>query len=82
VKGLRACGVRVLDLGNVGKGCPDILCGTPRGNTLIEIKAPGGTLTPDQVRFFAEWTGPKAVAESLQEALRALGMARDPHRAA
>jgi len=72
-KGLRDRGIRVIDLGAVGGGCPDLLAGTPRGNTLLEIKAPGGDLTPAQVAFFATWPGPKAVVETLEQALAAVG---------
>lgn len=72
-KGLRDRGIRVLDLGSVGDGCPDLLAGTPRGNVLLEVKRPGGKLTPEQVTFFATWPGPKAVVETLEEALAAVG---------
>jgi len=73
VKGLRARGVRVLVLSRVGKGCPDLLAGTPRANTLLEVKTDDGDLTPAQAAFFASWPGPKAVVRSLDEALAAVG---------
>ena len=57
----------------MGKGVPDLLAGTPRGNTLLEIKTDDGDLEPAQREFFATWPGPKAVVRTLAEALAAVG---------
>lgn len=77
VAALRAAGVSVLCLHQIGRGCPDLLLGTPRGNLLVELK--DGTkppsaqkLTPDEEKFFNSWRGPRAVVASLPEAFEAL----------
>ncbi len=72
---LRDVGCSVLDLGNVGEGCLDLLVATPRGRTLLmEIK--DGTkppsarkLTPDQEAFIRAWKGEVVVVLSREEAL-------------
>jgi hypothetical protein len=71
VKALRAAGRRVLDLGAVGKGCPDLLVAAHGRLVLLEVKAPGGTLTPDQRTFAAAW--PVVVVRSPAEAIAATG---------
>jgi Holliday junction resolvase len=80
VKALRAAGCKVLSLAACGKGVPDLLvyrdsnyCG--EWITLIEVKNPAGrgtSLTPDQVKFHAEW--PVTVVTTPEEALRAVGL--------
>ena len=77
VAGLRAAGCSVLPLHQLGRGVPDILIGTKRGNLLLEIK--DGTkcpsarrLTVDEELFHAAWLGPRDVAGSLVEALGCL----------
>jgi hypothetical protein len=66
-----------LDLGAVGKGCPDILVGTRKGSMLQELKdgslpPSARKLTPDEVAFHASWKGPIAVVCSLEESIEAL----------
>jgi len=72
VKALRAAGRRVLDLSRVGQGCPDILVAWGGGLILMEIKAPGGRLTPQQVAFAQQWR--VVVVHSVAEALAATGI--------
>jgi len=79
VDALRSVGATVLDLSRVGKGCPDILVGHRSANYLMEIKdgqktASRKTLTPQQREFFATWAGHAIVVETVDEALRALGV--------
>lgn len=74
VKALRAAGRRVLVLSAVGKGCPDLLVSWPGHNLLMECKMQDGKLTPDQERFFNDWTGPVCVVRSAAEALAATGV--------
>jgi hypothetical protein len=82
VAGLRAAGVSVTVLAEVGSGCPDLLCGYQSRTTLIEVKDPtqppsGRQLTPDQIRWLREWRGgPAAVVLDLEGALRACGVIR------
>lgn len=81
VAALRTVGCTVLDLGNVGQGCPDLLVATPRGRTLlIEVKDGAKAkskraLTPAQREFMATWRGEVCVAENEQQAvLQAMGL--------
>jgi Holliday junction resolvase len=85
VKALRDAGCKVLSLAACGKGVPDLLVKTPdrvevnavrwSDLFLLEVKNPAGRgtgLTPDQVKFHAEW--PVTVVTTPEEALRAVGL--------
>ena len=85
VSALRAAGCKVLSLAACGKGVPDILAMAPPvgglesivwpGLFLLEVKNPAGrgtSLTPDQVKFHAEW--PVTVVTTPEEALAAVGI--------
>jgi VRR-NUC domain-containing protein len=65
----------VLQLHQVGGGCPDLILGLKSRhgpiNLLVEVKTEDGSLTPDQIRFHREWRGQRAVIRSINE-LRAL----------
>lgn len=86
VDALRAHGCKVLSLAACGKGVPDLLVrrtGTFQGYSvwdglsLLEVKNPKGkgtSLTPDQVRFHADW--PVTVVTNADEALEAVGIHR------
>lgn len=74
VEALRKAGATVLHLHTVGRGCPDILAGYDGEDYLIEIKMPGGVLTPDQAEFFRTWQGHAYVVRSADEALRLIGV--------
>ena len=52
-------GCSVVDLGDVGNGCPDLLIGCAGETGLAEVKVEGEELRPTQVRFNAEWRGRK-----------------------
>ena len=65
---LRACGLKVAFTHVLGQGAPDFLVGGWRldytGGTSIgpallwvELKSPGGRLTPAEERFHQEWAG-------------------------
>ena len=78
VDGLRAVGATVQPLHTVGCGCPDLLVGYRGHNYLIEVKdgakpPSARELTPDQQEWMSTWRGQKAVAESLDDALWAIG---------
>lgn len=81
VSALRATGCTVQSLAAVGSGCPDILVGRGGAVLLMEIKdgakAPSDRrLTPDQVRWHADWRGPPVVVVmSVDDALRAMAEA-------
>ena len=71
VKALRDIGVSVAITSNVGNGFPDLVCAARHANrnVLIEVKAEGECLTPEQVRFHASWRGPIFIVHSVAEAL-------------
>ena len=66
---LRACGWRVLSLADLGGGAPDLLLFRAEQRLrLVEVKRPGGKLTPAQKQFLAEgW--PVTILESVEDAL-------------
>jgi Holliday junction resolvase len=78
VAALRQAGFSVCILSAAGHGgvagCPDLVCGGSGTNWLMEVKAPGGKLTPDQVKWYAAWRGQVAVVRSVDDALRVVGV--------
>ena len=79
VKRLRSAGSRVLDLGDVGEGCPDTLVAWGGQMLLMEIKdgkkpPSARRLTPQQEHFHATWPGPVVVVTSVEQALAATGV--------
>lgn len=76
VKALRKIGCKVTSLAAVGSGVPDLLCWHPmagRRMVLLEIKGPGGKLTPDQTKWHSEWAGALVfVVRTLEEAIAAV----------
>ncbi len=76
VQALRSQGASVLSLAALGQGVPDILVYSPftRQYILFEIKNPSKPkadrqLTPDQVKWHADWKGPVRIVHTAQEAL-------------
>lgn len=76
VDALRKAGCRVCITSSFGGGLPDLLVGFPnREIALVEVKdgskpPSARKLTPDQVKFHAEWYGwPLFVVTSVDEAL-------------
>jgi len=79
IDALRKVGCSVLDLSRVGSGAPDIAAGRMdingvKHNYLIEIKNSNKPpsqrkLTPDQVKFHADWKGQINTVKSVDEAL-------------
>lgn len=74
VAALRKAGCTVQHLHTIGSGCPDLLVGYNAENWLLEIKAPGGTLTPDEREWWMKWNGQVAVARSAEDALQIIGI--------
>ncbi len=76
---LRDVGCSVLDLGNVGEGCSDLLVAVNRFRTfLLEVKdgskVPSARkLTPAQEKFRASWRGEYHVVYSRRAALDLVG---------
>jgi hypothetical protein len=79
VRDLEGLHYSVLNLAMVGEDCPDVLVGgnTADGrskiNVLVEIKTRTGQLTPGQREFQETWRGPRIVARSTADVLRAFG---------
>jgi Holliday junction resolvase len=70
VKKLRSMGATVVDLSAVGKGMTDLLVGFDNQTILLEVKSGADKkFTPQQIKFFATWTGGMlARVNSVQEA--------------
>ena len=79
IAALRKVGASVQPLHTLGSGCPDLLVGYRHVNYLMEIK--DGELPPSKRRLTADestwmqtWNGQYAVAGSVREALRIIGV--------
>jgi len=51
------------------RGAPDLLIGWRGRNLLIELKRPGGKLTPAQERFHSRWRGQVCICRSIDEVI-------------
>lgn len=76
-EGLRKAGYLVLDLGAVGRGCPDLLVAGHGRMVLLEVKdgskpPSARRLTPDEEAFHRQWGRHAIVVTSLEEALAAV----------
>ncbi|HZN68013.1 MAG TPA: hypothetical protein VFB66_22195 [Tepidisphaeraceae bacterium] len=84
VRALRDCGRSVLELHTVGGGCPDLLVGYGGyAMVLLEVKNPSGRdrVEESQRTFLKAWRGkPPVVVRSVDEALRACGIATGDER--
>ena len=74
VEALRKVGASVLDLADVGRGCPDLLVGYAGHDWLVEVKTPTGKLTADEVVFAQTWRGHICVVRSVEDALAVIGI--------
>ncbi len=70
---LRDLGIPVLDIANIGNGAPDLLLLAHGMLFLVEIKSPGGKLTPDEIEFCARW--PVIIAQTTEEVIKAVDLA-------
>jgi len=64
-----ALGCSVADTADVGNGFPDLVVGIAGVTTLVEVKTPEGTHTPEQERFYSEWRGSHYTVRSLEQAV-------------
>jgi hypothetical protein len=70
VEALRKAGYELEDLADNGKGIPDLLVESKSHIwVLLEIKAPGGKLTPAEHAFFERHQAPHYIARSPEEAI-------------
>ena len=75
VKGLAGIpGLAIIDLTEVGSDCPDLIVGYGGFNYFVEIKTETGKLKFGQKRHFKDWPGQTAVARSLDDVLRIIGL--------
>jgi hypothetical protein len=79
VQALRDAGASVTPLHMVGKGFPDLAVGRAGMTFLLEVKDGNKPpsrrrLTADEEAFFNSWRGHAAVVESVDDALRAVGL--------
>ena len=72
VVGLRKAGYSVLSLASLGRGTPDIICGSRTRNVLIEIKSGKGKLNKQQIEWHDAWANPVYVVHILEDALRVM----------
>lgn len=69
---LEAVGASVLQISKTG--APDLDVGYKGKTYHFEIKVPGATLTPDQIKYHEQWKGsPIYVVTSVPEALTIIG---------
>jgi hypothetical protein len=64
-----ALGCSVADTADVGNGFPDLVVGIAGVTTLVEVKTPEGTHTPEQERFYSEWRGSHYTVRSREQAV-------------
>lgn len=79
VEELRRVGCSVWSLAGVGKGFPDLAVGFRGRNLFLEVKDGSKPpckrrLTPDEEAFHASWRGHVAVVESVEDALKIVGV--------
>jgi hypothetical protein len=70
----------VMDLSTLGHGRPDIAVSFAGGWLMVEIKAPGGRMTPDEIEYQQEcWRNGAQyeVARSTEDVLRIIRHAMD-----
>ncbi len=76
VQALRSVGATVEITTQQGNGFPDLVCGIFGKNYLIEVKNPDtrGKLRATQEIFVDKWKGKVHVVQSVDEALRVIGV--------
>ena len=75
-RALRIAGLPVMAVHTVGHGFPDLLTARIDGSlVLLELKARGAKLTPDEARWHSLWTGsPVYIVHDVAEAFAAVGI--------
>lgn len=74
VRALRQIGATVQTLHEVGRGVPDLLVGYDYRDFLLEVKAPDGRLTDDELLWQHKWKGQVAIVRTVDEAMQAIGV--------
>lgn len=70
VAAYRRLGVAVLDLHEVGRGCPDLLVAIDGCMDLVEVKTAAGKFTPDEREFAERWPESVVVVRSVEDVVR------------
>jgi hypothetical protein len=70
VRMLRDFGASVIDLHEVGRGCPDLLVGYRWRSYPMEVKSKGGKLTKDEIEFNDTWKGNHYIIRSIEDAIQ------------
>jgi hypothetical protein len=63
---IRGRGWKVQSLASLGKGVPDLLVSGLGDTMLVEVKHGKNELTPDQVKWHAEWLGRIEIVRTLE----------------
>lgn len=66
----RRLGWSVTILSQVGKGCPDLVCGRNGVNLLVEVKDGKGVLTDDETTWWTGWRGQACIVRSIEDVER------------
>lgn len=74
-------GCSVADTADVGNGFPDLVVGIAGVTTLVEVKTPDGSHTPEQVRFYGEWRGSHYTVRSREQAIELVQWVRKEMKA-
>ena len=73
VRDLRRVGAFVFPTHTLGRGFPDLVVVYHGTVYLLEVKIPGGTLTPDEQKFYEDSQGAPYIVRSSEDALRVIG---------
>lgn len=79
VAAYRALGVAVLDLHEVGRGCPDLLVAINGVQDLVEVKAANGELTWPEQNFHRLWPGEIVIVRNTEDVARHVREMRRVH---
>jgi len=69
VAAFRAYGWSVTSLAQVGRGCPDLVCGRNGLNLLVEVKRANGKETPDEVTWREAWRGKVCTVRTVEDVM-------------
>ena len=72
VAALRKIGCEVQDLSRMGNGVPDLMAKLRFRIMWLEVKSPGGKLTPHQVDWHLRWSPHVAVVTTPEEAIEVM----------
>ena len=72
VAALRKIGCEVQDLSRMGNGVPDLMAKLRFRIMWLEVKSPGGRLTPHQVKWHLRWSPHVAIVETPEQAIEVM----------